>query len=142
MSFTISCLAIVPYINVVGVATAGIFAICFAAIIFSDCLCQQWLDKTHKATNPIKLIIQVLNYTRKHSFPERRSAFTYLDEEQPARIDFGKDKFGGPFTEEEVEDVKTVLRLLPLLICISFATGIANMNSTRLLIDFSTRMLC
>ena len=33
------------------------------------------------------------------------------------RIDFGKDKFGGPFTEEEVEDVKTVLRLLPLLIC-------------------------
>ena len=65
------------------------------------------VGQTHKATNPIKLIIQVLNYTRKHSFPERRSAFTYLDEEQPARIDFGKDKFGGPFTEEEVEDVKT-----------------------------------
>ena len=82
LAFTISSLAIVPYINVVGVATAGIFAICLAAIIVSDCLCQQWLDKTHKASNPIKLIIQVLNYTRKHSYPERRSAFTYLDEEQ------------------------------------------------------------
>ena len=135
LSFTINTLAIVPYINVVGVATAGIFAICVAAIIVSDCLCQQWLDKTHKASNVIKLIIQVLNYTRKHSYPERRSAFTFLDEEEPARIDFGKDKFGGPFTEEEVEDVKTVLRLLPLLICLSFATGTANMCPTNLLID-------
>ena len=135
LSFTIGSLTIFPYINVIGVATAGIFAICIAAIIVSDCLCQQWLDKTHKATNPIKLIIQVLNYTRKHSYPERCSAFTFLDEEQPTRIDFGKDKFGGPFTEEEVEDVKTVLRLLPLLICLSFATGIAHMSPTSLLID-------
>ena len=81
------------------------------------------LDRTHKVTNPIKLIIQVLNYTRKHRYPERRSAFTYIDEEQPKRIDFGKTKFGGPITEEEVEDVKTVLRLIPLVITISLCVG-------------------
>ena len=40
-----------------------IIAIPLAVIIISDCLCQQWLDRTHKVTNPIKLIIQVLNYT-------------------------------------------------------------------------------
>ena len=80
-----------------------IVAVPLALIIISDCLCLQWLDRTHKVTNPIKLIIQVLNYTRKHRYPERRSAFTYLDEEQPSRMDFGKEKFGGPFTEEEVE---------------------------------------
>ena len=97
-----------------------VFAIPLALIIISDCLCQQWLDRTHKVTNPIKLIIQVLNYTRKHSYPERRSAFTYIDEEQPTRMDYGKEKFGGPFTEEEVEDVKTVLRLIPLVICLTF----------------------
>ena len=97
-----------------------IFAFPLAMIIVSDCLCQQWLDRTHKVTNPIKLIIQVLNYTRKHRYPERRSAFTYIDEEQPTRMDYGKEKFGGPFTEEEVEDVKTVLWLLPLIICLSF----------------------
>ena len=100
-----------------------IFAVPFAVIIISDCSCQQWLDRTHKVTNPIKLIIQVLNYTRKHRYPERRSAFTYIDEEQPTRMDFGKGKFGGPFTEEEVEDVKTVLRLTPLVICLSFFNG-------------------
>ena len=101
--------------------TTFLFVIPLAVIIISDCLCQQWLDRTHKVTNPIKLITQVLNYTRKHSCPERRSAFTYIDEEQPTRMDYGKEKFGGPFTEEEVEDVKTVLRLLPLVICLSLS---------------------
>ena len=102
-----------------GFGSILIFAIPHAVIIISECLCQQWLDRTHKATNPIKLIIKVLNYARKHSYPERRSAFTYIDEEQPSRMDYGKEKFGGLFTEEEVEDVKTVLRLLPLVVCLS-----------------------
>ena len=106
-----------------GYGVVGIFAISLALIIISDCLCQQWLDRTHKVTNPIKLIVQVLNYSRKHSYPERRSAFTYIDEEQPKRIDFGKKKFGGPFFEEEVEDVKTVLRLIPLVVTISLCIG-------------------
>ena len=70
----------------------------------------------NKTGNPIKLIFQVLNYARKNKSPRLRSALTYIDEEHPSRIDFGKHKFGGPFTEEEVEDVKTVFRLTPLLI--------------------------
>ena len=73
--------------SAVNVELAIICAIPLAMIIISDCLCQQWLDKTHKVTNPIKLIIQVFNYTRKHRYPERRSAFTYIDEEQPTRMD-------------------------------------------------------
>ena len=65
----------------------------------------------------IKLIYEVLNYAQKNKYPRLRSAFTYIDEEQPSRLDFGKQyKFGGPFTEEEVEDVKTVSRLMPLLV--------------------------
>ena len=39
-------------------------------------------------------------------------------------MDYGKEKFGGPFTEEEVEDVKTVLRLLPLVICLTLSVTI------------------
>ena len=38
-------------------------------------------------------------------------------------MDFGKEKFGGPFTEEEVGDVKTVLRLLPLVMCLSLCVS-------------------
>ena len=109
-----------------------IYAIPLAVIIISDCLCQQWLDRTHKVTNPIKLIIQVLNYTRKHRYPERRSAFTYIDEEQPTRMDYGKEKFGGPFTEEEVEDVKTVLRLLPLVISLSLGVPFLDVGTNSI----------
>ena len=117
-------------INIAGLFSCAV-SLVIALIIISDCLCQQWLDRTHKVTNPIKLIIQVLNYTRKHRYPERCSAFTYLDEEQPSRIDFGKEKFGGPFTEEEVEDVKTILRLVPIVCCISFIANV-NWNFTRI----------
>ena len=115
----LSCIFLGSKQRIVYIIAAVIAIIPLALIIISDCLCQQWLDRTHKVTNPIKLIIQVLNYTRKHKYPERRSAFTYLDEEQPSRMDFGKEKFGGPFTEEEVEDVKTVLRLIPIVACLS-----------------------
>ena len=113
-------------VSLSNVTIAGIYAVPLALIIISDCLCLQWLNRTHKVTNPIKLIIQVLNYTRKHRYPERRSAFTYLDEEQPSRMDFGKEKFGGPFTEEEVEDVKTFLRLIPLIVCFILSVSIAD----------------
>ena len=58
----------------------------------------------------------MLNYARKNKCPRLRSALTYIDEEHPSRLDFGKHKFGGPFTEEEVEDVKTIFRLTPLLL--------------------------
>ena len=124
LSAVVFQLGILPNFQLItGAGIALIFAVPLAVIIISDCLCQQWLDRTHKVTNPIKLIVQVLNYTRKHRYPERRSAFTYIDEEQPTRMDFGKQKFGGPFTEEEVEDVKTVLRLIPLVISSSFFSG-------------------
>ena len=113
----------------IGARVVVVFAVPLAVIIISDCLCQQWLDRTHKVTNPIKLIIQVLDYTRKHSYPERRSAFTYIDEGQPTRMDYGKEKFGGPFTEEEVEDAKTVLRLIPLVICLSLFGSVALVKS-------------
>ena len=68
--------------------------------------------------NPFKNIYKVLKYSWKHKVPEHRSAFTYWEEDIPRRIDLGKTKYGGPFTNEEVEDTKTFLRILPLLLCL------------------------
>ena len=87
-------------------------------IIVGHCLFKHWLDTTPQITNPIKLIIRVLNYARKNKYPRNRSALTYWEEDYPSRLDLGKEKYGGPFSEEEVEDVKTVLRLLLLFICV------------------------
>ena len=68
--------------------------------------------------NPFKNIYKVLKYSWKHKVPEHRSAFTYWEEDIPRRIDLGKTKYGGPFTNEEVEDTKTFLRILSLLLCL------------------------
>ena len=77
------------------------------------------LENISLIKNPIKLIVRVLCYAKKHKYPENRSALTYWEEEAPSRLDLGKEKYGGPFTEEEVEDVKTFFRIVfPLIISV------------------------
>ena len=87
-------------------------------------LFRHHLDTTPLLTNPVKLIFKVLNYARKNKYPRLRSALTYWEESAPSRLDLGKDKYGGPFTEEEVEDVKTFFRFVPLLVCIFGFTSV------------------
>ena len=82
-------------------------------VLVSHSFLKHKLENISLIKNPIKLIVRVLCYARKHKYPENRSALTYWEEEAPSRLDLGKDKYGGPFTEEEVEDVKTVF----LIIC-------------------------
>ena len=69
--------------------------------------------------NPYKTVIKVLQFARKYKYPLQRSAFTYCDDERPSRLDFCKQRFGGPFTTEQVEDVKTLFRIVLIL----FAVG-------------------
>ena len=54
----------------------------------------------------------------KHKHPLQRSAFTYNDNYIPSRFDFAKERYGGPFTTEQVENVKTFLRILVVLLSI------------------------
>lgn len=65
--------------------------------------------------NPLRLIYRVLNFARKHTRPLHRSAFTY-GELLPSRLDLGKTRYGGPFTTEQVEDVKSFWRVLAVLL--------------------------
>ena len=82
-------------------------------------LCKHWLMTEPQITNPIKYIISVLNFARKNKYPRNRSALTYWEENFPSRVDLGKEKYGGPFTEEGVENVKTFLMLISLTFVVS-----------------------
>ena len=82
------------------------------------CISKKHFYIQRAGLNPFKNIYKVLQYSWKHKVPERRSAFTYWEEDIPCRINLGKNKYGGPFTNEEVEDTKTFLRILPLLLCL------------------------
>ena len=85
-------------------------------VLVSHSFFKHKLENISLIKNPIKLIVRVLCYARKHKYPENRSALTYWEEEAPSRLDLGKDKYGGPFIEEEVDNVKTVFCMLPLFI--------------------------
>ena len=91
-------------------------------------LCQHWLDKTPQITNPIKHIAKVLNYARKNKYPRNRSALTYWEQDIPSRLDLGKDKYGGPFSEEEVENIKTTLRLIPVMFICAMRGMVVDMS--------------
>ena len=77
---------------------------------------KNYLNIEPVGINPVKQIIDVLKYAYHHKYPVRRSALSYYQNTYPSRLDFGKVQYGGPFTNEEVEDTKTVLRLLVLLL--------------------------
>lgn len=85
------------------------FALCL------DFLFSSWLVKEPVSRSPFSLLIGVLRYAIKNKYPQQRSAFTYWDNARYSRMDLAKKKFGGPFTTEQVEDVKMFLRMLALL---------------------------
>ena len=82
------------------------------------CFRRRWFYVEPKQLNPYKMVAKVLNYARKHKYPLQRSAFTYCDDELPSRIDFAKERYGGPFTTEQVENVKTFFRILLVLLAL------------------------
>ena len=112
---------------------AGIYAI---PIIALTCLAisawiarckHQWFMIDTGSRNPYKLVYKVIKFAAQHKIPIRRSAFTYCEDELPSRMDLGKEKYGGPFTTEQVEDVKAFLGILQVLLALGpvFATDIA-----------------
>ena len=98
-----------------GVAVLGGFAFISIFITLLTCCDHHSYFTTEPVgrINPVKHIFKVLNYARHHSQPVFRSAFTYG--EVPSRLDLAKNRYGGPFTTEEVEDVKTFCRILGVL---------------------------
>ena len=62
----------------------------------------------------------MIKFAKKREHPLRHSAFGLLsivsNDYLPSRIDFAKQRFGGSFTTEQVENVKTFLRIVIVLL--------------------------
>ena len=97
--------------------------ICMSVILSSKFLFSpKWLIIEPKSPQSLKTIYQVLKFAVKHKTPVNRSAFTYWEKDIPSRIDLGKSKYGGPFTTEQVENVKTTLRLIVITLLFFFGS--------------------
>ncbi len=82
-----------------------------SCVLISNLCLSRWLILEPKSPNSLKTIYQVLKFAAKHKAPLNRSALTYWEEDIPSRMDLGKSRYGGPFTTEQVEDVKTIFRI-------------------------------
>ena len=120
---------------------ALISAVCVGMVLlFNFLFSPKWLIIEPKSPQSLKTIYQVLKFAAKHKAAINRSALTYWEEDIPSRMDLGKSKYGGPFTTEQVEDVKTVLRLLTIslpLFFVAFSITFRSYDSyTPLYINF------
>ena len=107
--------------------------LCTSVICSSLFICApKWLIIEPKSPQSLKIIYQVLKFAAKHKAPINRSALTYWEDDIPSRIDLGKSKYGGPFTTEQVEDVKTVLKILVILLPLSI--DLTALDSSMLLL--------
>ena len=86
-----------------------VFLLIFCCCHWNKCLIK---DPTTYG-NPAKLICKILLFVKNNKQPCHRSAFTYT--EMPSRMDIAKKRYGGPFTTDQVEDVKTFGRIVLLL---------------------------
>ena len=85
--------------------------------------------------NPYKMVYNVVKYAIHNKYPRNRSALTYWENEVPKRIDFAKHQYGGPYSHEDVENVKTFFRILSVMVALSlslicldpFLIGISNL---------------
>ena len=79
---------------------------------------RHWFYSEPGRSNPYKTVYDIIKFVKNHKYPLRRSAFTYGDRYIPSRLDFAKERYGGPFTTEQVENVKTLMRILLILFAI------------------------
>ena len=93
------------------------FSLFIIAMIF--CVRRGWFYSQQCGYNPYRTVVKVLKFAWKHKYPIQRSAFTYSDDEEPSRLDFAKERYGGPFTTEQVEDVKTLFRILVVMVALA-----------------------
>ena len=105
-----------PLLICSNLTLAGIFHLIF----------NHHLVKEPTTQNPLKLVYRVISHAIRYKYPRQRSAFTYCEEDIPSRIDLAKSKYGGPFTVEQVEDVKTLLRIIPIIFIGSALYGISD----------------
>ena len=96
-------------LNIFAILTtvAGFLMLCFIK--------QHIVIEPPPTVNPAKQIYNIFKYAIKYKRPLQRSAFTY-GEAPPGMLDRAKERYGGPFTTDQVEDVRSFKNILLILL--------------------------
>ena len=85
-------------------------------ISIKSCFMSNWIVREPGTPNPYRLVYHVIKFALKHKHPVQHSTLAGWENKRPSRLDYGMCKYGGPFTAEEVENVKKLLKLGAVLI--------------------------
>ena len=129
----LSCGGILNYIRTCSYKFITPLLICVSLCIVTSLLFvfKNFFIIEPPTQNPFKLIFGVIKYAIKTKQPRQRSAFTFWEDNLPPRIDFGKSKYGGPFSTGQVEDVKTFLRMVGIIVLVGIVFGLTNESGFR-----------
>ena len=93
----------------------GVFIASSLAVCIDSLLNHYYIETGALAENPYRLVLKVLWYASRHKHMQsQRSAFTFWEAEIPNRISLAKQKYGGPFPDQSIENVKTFLRIVAI----------------------------
>ena len=100
--------------------------VCISATLILDVLLRHWfvIEPKSNKNNPLKQIAKILWYASKASPNKQRIPSTVrheLDRDHFGRLDLAKQRYGGKYETEAVEDVRTFFRILLLLFSIGTA---------------------
>ena len=88
-----------------------VVAVCLTLAVISNFLLNNWLNKEQVVNNPLPLILKVVYFTMRKKFAKQKT----LRVEQKgwlSKLNIAKRVYNGPFTSEQVEDVKTFFRVI------------------------------
>ncbi len=104
-----------------------------AAVCIDFILSPKYLNKDPKTHYPIRRIWKISRFVQENKqLVGRRKAITFTYDAPPSRWDFAKRLYGGPFDEDDVEDVHTFWRVLGFILSVGLC-GIFIIHQVRLI---------
>ena len=83
-----------------------VIAVCLTLALCLDFLCQHWLVKEEVIGQSFRETIKIIKY----ALQNRRLRYDFENEDiLPSQFDIAKHQYGGPFTAQKVENVRTFL---------------------------------
>ncbi len=100
----------------------GIAAALLTAALCLYCFSQNKIMVAPISSNCLRLIFGVLQYALKNKYPRLRYVKISWKYNQ-SRINLAKHDYGGPFTSEEVEDVKMFFKIILIILVCTLLPG-------------------
>ena len=124
------------------IVTFVMLTILIPLLIISLCIAHRrknWFTVDPLKVNPYTLMYKVTKFAYQNKVPVHRSAFTYCEDELPSGLNLAKNKYGGPFTTEQVEDVKSFYGIAKVLLIFGMAF-FYSLAATNIIMEFPHKM--